>query len=497
MIEIKNRLSNSREKKHQHRFNMYMILKRKVRYKFEKIFPLTQQEKSMYKDLSSLHRETSKPEKGKYFKLNKRIHMLSVISKDELDNFSSALINMYKNNPCKSPFTRTIVDERLRESILSFKGATKNDGWTNIGFFSPNDISLNNIVKKIHIIIFGLSDDYIGICFEISLTDDFNEYFNKELVSDVEHKENYSAFYVGNKKFVSRYDKAENIIRKEKIDDILVEVKLRVYDFLKKYINLPTINEKSPISIDEYATNYEFDDKRDHFMMSYDIYDFIERNIHSGIEVVYQGKTQEFIREKFYFSCSERKKSINRSAKVVLKLRDKYQDNFLIFNELVNIYSMVLQFYIINELDTLISEERKLLSKMYDEKALKIYDKYNLINKEITNYKMILNNIEPDKHCDCYYNNEILKNFEYQNKRFLKLMEKHSSIEKEFSNIMATKNYSSSHNLARISIIIAVVSVIFSSILTIMIFYLEHKEEISFDIPFVENNKKDDKKNSS
>ena len=50
MIEIKNKIYNSKERKKQIRFNKYMTLKKTIRLKFKNLIPLNENEKILYTD---------------------------------------------------------------------------------------------------------------------------------------------------------------------------------------------------------------------------------------------------------------------------------------------------------------------------------------------------------------------------------------------------------------------------------------------------------------
>lgn len=478
MIEIKNKLSNSKEKKKQIIFNKYMILKRKIRYKFIKFFPLTKKEKMIYKDIKSFHETPLKPDKGKYYVLNRRIHLLSVISKDELSNFCSGVENLFKNNPTKGIFRRTVIDDQLRERVLQYEGSSKNFGWSSLGFLTPKDENLKGIIDGMHILMFDYSSDYVGVSIELDFNENFTSQFNKQLIGNVEKEEAYYSYYVGEKNFISRNCKVEEILRKEKIDEILTEVKVRSYNFLSKYINLLPISDKSPISIDEYSTNYDYKEEKNQFLMYYDIYNYD----YSGmLEIVYEKYKpqyeQEFKKETFCYNCMERKNDINRSAKLIIKTKEEYQDNFITQSDLVNFYIKTLQFYLTNELERLIAKERKMLSSLYSRKNKELYNNYNVISKEISRYKMLLDNISLDKYSDSYYDKELEKNLKYQINRKNRLFEKHNSIEKELSNSLTIKNFQSSTFLSKLSIWIAIVSIIITSIFSILTYYQDIQDK--------------------
>ena len=71
MIEIKNKIYNSKERKKQIRFNKYMTLKKTIRLKFKNLIPLNENEKILYTDEYEFKDKIEKIDKGKYFAFNK------------------------------------------------------------------------------------------------------------------------------------------------------------------------------------------------------------------------------------------------------------------------------------------------------------------------------------------------------------------------------------------------------------------------------------------
>lgn len=472
MIEIKNKLSNSNERKKQEMFNRYMFLKKILRYRFLKFFPLTQKEKNVYKELKSLTKPPLTPDKSKYYMLNRKIHLLSVIPKDELENFYFGIQSLFKNNPAKSVYRKAVVDSNLREDILNYEGSTNNSGWTCLGAISPKDKELINLIDGIDILLFGFSSDYVGVSFELLLSDKFNKYINKKLIGNIEKKEMYSTYYVGNKKFTTRNYKISEIVRKEELDDVYIELKVRCHKFLNKYINIMPITDKSPISLDEYVTNYQFNEEKNQFLLYYDIYDFKSNGY---IDIVYEKTNptyeQEFKKAFFCFNCLERKSNINRSSMLIIQTKEEYQDNFLVQSDLVNYFIKTLHFFLINELDRVIAKARRELSTVYEKKTKELYNNYNKISKEISKYKMLLDNVSISKFCDWGDLKELEKEIKYQNNRKNRLFEKYNSIEKEFSNLLTIKNYQSSTKLSKVSIWIAVISIIITTIFSVLTYY--------------------------
>lgn len=197
MIEIKNSLYNSKERKKQNKFNRYIQLKGKIRLKLKKFFPLSENEKIIYEH-KYYEKEISKPLDGRYLEYNKRIHLLSVIPKSELNNFYLNYMNLVKKNPSKNSFSRRIVDDRVKNAILSFRNSY--GGWTVLNEITPQSTDLSNIVDYITMYMFNLSDDYVGISFIITLNSNFNIELNKAIIGNVQNEINYIKMYVGNKK---------------------------------------------------------------------------------------------------------------------------------------------------------------------------------------------------------------------------------------------------------------------------------------------------------
>ena len=258
MIEIKNRIYNSKERKKQIRFNKYMTLKKTIRLKLKNVIPLNENEKILYTDAYEFKDRIEKLDKGKYFAFNKRTHILSVIHKNEIDNFYYGFDSLVKKNPSKNAFSRIILDDRLKSSILSYKDKINSGGWINLGYISPKSSDLSNVVDYFHIFMFNLSDDYVGVSFVATLNEELNKELNTLMISNIPNETNYHKYYVGNKKYINKNSWNKNIIRKNKVDDILLEIKMRCYDFLNSYINLFPISNSSPITLDEYSTDYEF-----------------------------------------------------------------------------------------------------------------------------------------------------------------------------------------------------------------------------------------------
>lgn len=471
MIEIKNKIYNSKERKKQISFNKYMTLKKTIRLKFKNLIPLNENEKILYTDEYEFKDRIEKIDKGKYFAFNKRIHILSVIHKNEIDNFYYGFDSLVKKNPSKNSFSRIILDDRLKNSILSYKNKINSGGWINLGYISPKSSNLLNVVDYFHIFMFNLSDDYIGVSFVATLNECLNKELNEIMISSIPNETNYHKYYVGNKKYINKNSWSKNIIRKNKVDDLLLEIKMRCYDFLNSYINLFPINNSSPITLDEYSTNYELTDNS-YLLRCYDFYIFKEEQISKNLDIIVnhgQGENfkQTFEKVDFYFECGY-KNDNNRSARLLISIPKENNDNFFEDSSLLAIYKCILNFYFNIELEKYIVKKREILNNTFKSKKYSIYDDYINVNKMINIYNSILCSIDTDTEFDEYNNDKISRSLKYQNERYQYLIDKNKELDREFSNILMAKSSKSSLNLSRISIILALLSLIVTMLFSIL-----------------------------
>lgn len=412
MIEIKNSLYNSKERKKQNKFNRYIQLKGKIRLKLKKIFPLSENEKIIYEH-KYYEKEISKPLDGRYLEYNKRIHLLSVIPKSELNNFYLNYMNLVKKNPSKNSFSRRIVDDRVKNAILSFRNSYGK--WTVLNEITPQSTDLSNIVDYITMYMFNLSDDYVGISFIITLNSNFNIELNKAIIGNVQNEINYIKMYVGNKKRISYSQPSKEIIRKNKIETILLEVKMRVYEFLRQYINLPILNGYAPICLEEYITNYK-KGENDYFLRCYDFYSFSFDREYKEFPIIINTREEQLFKNiDMYFECGYEKK-INRSARILIEYNNEEKDNFFEYPDFIPIYMNIIYFYFNIEYDEILAKKRDILNLILKNKNEDIYSKYIEINKEISYYEGILSSISIKYYNDLYVNKDMKSTFNYQKK---------------------------------------------------------------------------------
>ena len=459
MLELKNKIYNSKKRKKQERFNKKMELIKKIRLKTKNIVPLSKNEELLYCNRFDYNESIEKEDDGKYLNFNKRMHILTVISKTEIDNFYNNYSILVKENPCKNGFIKIVLDDKGKDNILNFKNKINYGGWCHLGYITPKSPNLEGIVDYIYMSLFDLSDDYVGINFTITLNNEFNDELNKFMISDIDNENNYNKSYIGNRRHIGMFFRNKKIVRKEKLDDILLEIKMRCFDFLNSYINMFPINNNSPITLDEYSTDYDFDD-RNSFIINYDFYipdkKYISHKLDIVINNIGKKNKQKFEEIDFYLDFEH---NSNRSCRLLINVSKNEKDNFFFPNELVSIYKCILIYHLNNELEENIRNKRKILNELFNSENYNIYDKYIGINKIVNTYNSILNNSKILK-TDGYSDERILNIFEHQYNKFKDLISKNKDLDSEFTNVLMAKNNKFTLILSSISLIVAIISLL-------------------------------------
>lgn len=468
MIEIKNKVYYSKERKKQIRFNKYIMFKKKIRLAFQKLLPLSDSEKNIYVDDNIFANDKAETvEKEKFFEFNKRIHILSVIPKDKMDIFYDRYESMIRDNPAEG-YSGVILDANFKNLILSYKYKINSNGWINLGYISPKYDELNGVVEYIEMSMFDLSDDYVCLNFIVTIDKKLNNEINQLIISkDVPDEINYYKY----KKHITKvYGRDKNLLRKEKIKNILLEIKMRCYDFINLYIELFPINENMPITLDEYSTNYELN-KNNNFFRCYDFQFIKEKNIIRNMSVTItknnSDSSQSFENVDIYWDYGYTNYSLDnsyfdRSGRILININENEKENSFSPHEFISIYRCILNFYLNFELEFYIANKREKLENGFKGKTFNIYSKYVDMNKKINTYKSILGSIIQNSYIDMDSDNALAKSLSYQNKRFLYLINKDKEINEEFSNILMAKSNEAAEDLAFISLVMAVASVILS-----------------------------------
>lgn len=470
-FKIKNNISNSKEVKKELLLKKYINIRRFFRLKTKKILPLSKQEEVLYFKPSKNERTIKPLQEKDFFESTGNIFLLFTYPKSDIHNLEKNLKKLILNNPSKNFLSSTIVDDRFSERFASYKFSNNYNAWSNIGFCSPIDKNLENIVDYIEIFIFNFSNDYIGISFNLILSDDFTEYlstaYKKTTGLDTYR---YHFYRYKKKRLIGLTSYSPEIIRMQDVENILIEVKMRAFNFLKKYISIKNVPTFAPISIDVYCSNIS--DPNNQFYRSYGCL-FEQEDLKHNLSIIYEENSHQNFIETDFFVELYYKSNFNRSSRLILINDENISKKIIIqTNELLNIFIQKLCIELSYELNILITKERTLIEQNYDKSERKFNNLYNSLYKEIFTYEMIFNEITPihDRFIDGFIDDTIKEYFNNFQKYYKKLLEKHHIIEKASNDKMLISNYKSTRNLAIISIIIAIVT------LGISIFF-EYRQE--------------------
>lgn len=473
-MKIKNRYSKNRKSTKDRIFESYQRLRKKIRLKARNIIPLSKNEELLYSNDEELKMENTKIDKNKYFELNGQIYILDIYPKAKISNLYVELNELIKKNPLNNTISSTLFQNDLKSTVFGFTTADNKNRYSMYFYITPCIKELNKILDKISILLFELSNDFIGICFGVNLSDEINKEINNLIISDCDGEEEYIKYYSRNKTLTTKMLWNPDITRRKIVNDYIIEIKTKVINFICKYISLNKKSNNPPISIDVYTTNYNLSENSN-FLSSYDIFYFESTNDIIPIEYIFDEKNNEFIDSQFIFQCEKDPQEINRSARIIINKTNKLQKIFIHQSYLINFFIITLYHYNINEFGGKISIIRDNLYKFYSEKESKIYREYENSIKEIQKYKMMFNNV---KLSNKFYNcKKLQEGFINQNKRYRELLENYEQLEISYNNKMLVSNYKSTSSLAKISIFVA----IFSLIITICLTFLKDPNIESID----------------
>ena len=463
-MKIQNKYSKKRKTTKDRIFENYQRLRKSIRLKTCKIIPLSINENLLYNDKVPRMKNT-KIDKNRYFGLNGQIYILDTYPKAKISNLYVELNELIRKNPVTKKIISTVMEKDLKSAVLQFASADNMNRYCQHFDITPKDRKLDKIVDFISITMFELSNDFIGISFEVNLSDECKKEINNLIISDCEGEEEYIKYYSRKKTLVTKTSWNPDITRRKVINDYIIEIKTRTIDFISKYISLNKKNNKPPISIDVYTTNYNLNEDN-RFLHTYDVFNFDKTKDNISVVYRYTEKSDEFIDSEFIFDCEENSQEINRSARLVIYKADELQKMFIIQSELINFFIITLYFYNIGEFSRKLSIIRNNLYKFYSKKESKIYREYDKSIKAIQKYKMMFNNVKLSNN---FYSYKYLEDsLQFQNKRYEELLESYEQLEVSYNNKMLVANYKSTSWLAKVSILIAIISIFITIGLTFL-----------------------------
>lgn len=460
MLKIKNKLVNTKKLKAQNRLKKYVEIKKKIRLKTKHIFPLTRQEEILYND-HKFKNQMSQPSENEFFKTTGDIVLLDIYPKSDLNTFLNGIRKLLLDNPPNNPFISNPIDDDWESKMLHWNSSNSYASYGLIGYCSPNSKDLKNIIDVIRIDIFNFSNDYFGLSFNLHFSKDLRSEINLDLCLNEEFDtEIYKKYRYKHKKYIGKYSYNSEIIRKNILNNKLIEIKCRAHKFISNYIKLSPINNLSPISLDFYYTNIKNVDSS--YYRSFDLY-LGKDSIFNNLTVIHESQElgQQFIRHDYMLPLFVSSENPNRSTPLlILDNEDRYNEIYTDTNDIKDIFIIVLYMHLISELNSFISEERNLIEQNYSKLGIKFNYYYNKLSAKIFKFNLIFNDV-------CQENmtlskEKIKKLHAHLNKNKVQILKKHELFEKASQSKISISNYNISFWLSFISTIIAIVAFITS-----------------------------------
>ena len=464
-MDIKNKFSKSKIDKRNIRLNKIMNIKKKIRKKTERIIPLNKMEEFLYNTniYESEHDNFLQP-KGKYFRLN-NILLINTISKNDCEKLYAGVYNLYKDNYLKGYLGGDFREKNIHELIVRYKILDNNSKWASICDISPKDEELYDLFDYVNISIFDISNDTIGIVFNMKMTDKFNEEIEKIFNKKIESKIIYDKHKYKNKWSYSIGGINKNEVRNNIYEDYILEIKCRFNKLLKKYLPLQLNYKKyPPISLNIYQSNHNIKDRENAFFHSTNLMDDYSSQEIEDVSVCIREKdskkSDEFTKIKMYYEISISNYKTDRSNNIFFFISNEKYQVISTTEEYINFIYLTLMFYLIQEIKIKLTEENQKLYKCLPHKIKKNFKQYEKFNKNFYIYKNIFNNIKISRMA---YKDEYLeKGLKNIKRMYNECSGQYDKIKKEYEFRTNINNIKSSYKLATISIIIAIIALVAS-----------------------------------
>ena len=464
-MKIKNKFSKQRIDKDNLFLNKVMNIKKSIRNKTSKIIPLTDMEKFLYTEdnfeKAYDEKNTTMP-KNKYLRLND-IFLLNIVSKNDCHNLYSGIINLYKDNYLKGYLGGELRHKELKKCIDSYITSTNYHGCTELCRLSPKDNELYELCDLIIIHIFEISNDLLGISFDLKVTEKFNNEINNIFNEKVNIATIYNKLKYKKKYLYSRSRTSVKKKRNNDYEDFIIEFKCRFNKLFNKYLPLQLdYKNKPPISINTYQTNFKVTNRAESFYQDLEILEhYLARELENiSVCVGKSGESDSFIDTTMWYNIMISRNKIDRSNSVLFYLKEKENIIKHTGNEFTNIFinsiNIILKFVkkFFDEMQGDITNEKIKLYNCKTSKIRKNYKQYEILNSKFHKYSSIFNGI--DIHKFQYKDEYIIKGFENIKNIYDDYNKQLLDLKKEYEFRININNIKSSFWISIISVIIAI-----------------------------------------
>jgi len=457
MLLISNKYYNNKNKRKRDRINKKYLKIQSKRLSEEEKKPLNDHEKYLF-GVEQFAFEPIKLSNG-FYKFNGTSHITMPISKSEILSVYNSSVKILIDNPAKTIFS-TIIDESIKNKLLRISENSKTASWFRICVISPK----LDYVDFIEVSLFNLSTTYIGVVFDIIWNKEFINEINELITSQEIKRQKFKFILVNGRKIVTKGGTNPDNERRRRVDDILLEYKLKAYNFLSKYYKLEDCYKKMPLSLDEYITNLDIEDR---FVLSQEYSPFVSKNNSFEISI---STGENYVKKKCFFELFENNVfemdyRINRS-RLLIQTSDESKIHISL-DKLITIYLTMIKKYSLLEYDNLLMKKYEIVNKSYKFFPTILFHGYKKY-LSITNKTNVINSIIEDDKID--YKSLFELNFNFYDNNIKELYDTYSRREKEIdsqiNNILNIRSNRVALYIAFTSLLVAVIAIIITIILS-------------------------------
>lgn len=469
-MKIKNKFSKQKIDKSNIRLNKRLKLKGKLRLFTKNIKSLTKMEEFLFtENHTDFNDKLPIKEEKKYLRISD-LYLINFVTKTNCSKLFDGILSLCDENPLQGYLGGEIRPKEIKDCIMSFAKASNDQRWTRLCNISPKNKELLKYCNYMTISLFEVSNDLMGINFQLCMTDDFNKDLETILMDNIKSEKTYSEYKYKTKKLYSiSYPRLDDI-RNSNFEDLLLEVKCQFNNLLLKYLPLELKYKLNPpISLNIYQTNYMIEEKDD-FLNSLNLIKSYNAQKKEDFSVCIREKEKgdTFIHTKMWYDISIEHEKIDRSNNMFIFIDDKKIKIINDVHEFTNFLLSTITFYQLEEMIIEISKERNKLYNCPYKKIKKNYNQYEQLNKKMQKYRMIFNGIRYHK---IHYKDEYLeKGFDFLNKKYKDYYSQYEELSREYTFRMNINNSKSSFTFAKVSIVVAIIALL----LTI---YFEYRKE--------------------